>query len=92
MTDLVDKRFQVTLGLHVAPAGTPFQLATMCYGKLNYESMVQVQAIVGKYNTEFNEFMKPIIEELTEAGIAQAELVESERKGKKDKVPPGAMR
>ena len=92
MTDLVDKRYQVTLGLHVAPAGTPFQLATMCYGKLNYESMVQVQAVVGKYNTEFNEFMKPIIEELTELGVVQAAAIGSERTGKKDKLPPGAMR
>ena len=84
---LVDKRFGLALGLCVLPDGTkPMYAGPHYYGKLNYESMVQVQAIAAKYQETFTEAMKPMVEELIELGVVQAAVVEGERgnQGKKE--------
>ncbi len=80
---LVDKRFGVALGLCVLPDGTkPMYAGPHYYGKLTYENLVEVQAIVAKYQEAFNEMMKPVVAELIELGVVQAGVVEDERKGK----------
>jgi len=85
---LKDKRFSVVLGFCMLPDGARVMYAgPHFYGKLTYEAAVEVQNLAEKYKDVFAKAMQPMVDELKQLGVLQAEMVAEERKGGGIKVP-----
>ena len=81
--DLVDKRFGLALGLCMLPDGVrPMYAGPHYYGKLTYESALQIQDIADKYSATVQEAMRPMVDELKQLGFLQATELAEKRKAK----------
>ena len=80
MVKLKDKRYKVIMGFAVVPEETRFQYVRgSMYGKMKYEDMVQLQAVIAKYVGQLNELLTAMDKDLIEIGLAQADVVAGER-------------
>lgn len=81
--DITDKRFGVAIGMCVLSDGVkPMMASPLYYGKLTYENMVQLQSIVAKYKAQMDSLLEPLVAELIELGVTQADEVAKSRAAK----------
>ena len=78
--DIKEKRFGVAIGMCVLSDDVkPMMASPLYYGKLTYEDMVQLQSIVAKYKSQMDSLLEPLIAELIEIGVTQADEVAKAR-------------